>query len=87
MSDSYSRSSTLNEEEQREIPQQRFPRAGYWFNMLPTDPFIHGVKNMPPQQILPHPFCVPGTGSQSAISAVCHCFKYYYLNSAECWSH
>ncbi|KAG2365133.1 hypothetical protein BDR07DRAFT_1399939, partial [Suillus spraguei] len=28
----YSQSSTLNEEEQRGILQQRFPRAGYWFN-------------------------------------------------------
>ncbi|KAG2355657.1 hypothetical protein BDR07DRAFT_1492954 [Suillus spraguei] len=47
MSDSsYSQSSTLNEEEQREILQQRFPLAGYWFNMLPTHPFIHGVENM-----------------------------------------
>jgi hypothetical protein len=27
--------------------QRRFPRAGYWFNMLPTHPFIHGNENMP----------------------------------------
>src|SRR6267154_2241509 len=57
MSDSsYSQSPALNEEEQQEILQQRFPHAGYWFNMLPTHPFIHGVENIPPQPTLPRPF-------------------------------
>ncbi|KAI0055787.1 hypothetical protein BV25DRAFT_1921523 [Artomyces pyxidatus] len=27
--------------------QRRFPRAGYWFNVLPTHPFIHGPGGLP----------------------------------------
>lgn len=27
--------------------QRRFPRAGYWFGMLPTHPFIHGSQGAP----------------------------------------
>ncbi|KAJ8582876.1 hypothetical protein M405DRAFT_846184 [Rhizopogon salebrosus TDB-379] len=30
--------------QQRELLEHRFPRAGYWFNMLPTHPFIHGIN-------------------------------------------
>ncbi|KAG2360615.1 hypothetical protein BDR07DRAFT_138743 [Suillus spraguei] len=84
MSDSnYSQSFTLNEEEQRGILQQRFPRAGYWFNMLPTHSFIHVVENMPPQQILTHLCCVPAPAAESA---VCHCFRYHCLDFVEYWS-
>ncbi|KDQ51433.1 hypothetical protein JAAARDRAFT_50724 [Jaapia argillacea MUCL 33604] len=37
--------------------QAHFPRAGYWFNVLPQHPFIHGpAVNQPPQpQFLPPP--------------------------------
>ncbi|KAG2352852.1 hypothetical protein BDR07DRAFT_1435873 [Suillus spraguei] len=33
--------------------------------MLPTHSFIHVVENMPPQQILTHPFCVPAPSQRS----------------------
>jgi hypothetical protein len=29
---------------QRESLERCYPRAGYWFSMLPTHPFIHGVN-------------------------------------------
>jgi hypothetical protein len=29
--------------QQRELLERHFPRAGYWFNMLPMHPFIHGI--------------------------------------------
>jgi len=28
--------------QQRELLERHYPRTGYWFNMLPTHPFIHG---------------------------------------------
>jgi hypothetical protein len=30
------------DDEQRQLLENRYPRAGYWFNMLPIHPFIHG---------------------------------------------
>src|SRR5437879_4578757 len=38
--------SSLNHN-QRELLERRYPRAGYWFNTLPTHPFIHGVNASP----------------------------------------
>ncbi|KAG1771527.1 hypothetical protein EDD22DRAFT_947961 [Suillus occidentalis] len=30
------------DDEQRQLLENHYPRTGYWFNMLPTHPFIHG---------------------------------------------
>ncbi|KAG1732555.1 hypothetical protein EDB19DRAFT_1911944 [Suillus lakei] len=57
MSDSsHSQSPNCSEEEQREMLQHCFPHAGYWFNMLPTHPFIHGIENIPPPPSTPPPY-------------------------------
>jgi len=43
MSDSNSNpQDTPSTDEYRELLQRCFPRAGYWLNLLPTHPFIHG---------------------------------------------
>ncbi|KAG2749318.1 hypothetical protein P692DRAFT_20732641 [Suillus brevipes Sb2] len=32
------------DDEQHQLLENRYPRAGYWFNMLPTHPFVHGSQ-------------------------------------------
>lgn len=38
---------TSSSDEYHDLLQRRFPRAGYWLNLLPTHPFIHG-PGVPP---------------------------------------
>ena len=38
---------TPSTDEYHDLLQRRFPRAGYWLNLLPTHPFIHG-PGVPP---------------------------------------
>ncbi|KAG1905524.1 uncharacterized protein F5891DRAFT_1183466 [Suillus fuscotomentosus] len=51
--------SCLINADQREILEHHYPCAGYWFNMLPTHPFIHGPPSQPSQTQFQGPVSMP----------------------------
>ncbi|KAG1744455.1 hypothetical protein EDB19DRAFT_1906696 [Suillus lakei] len=56
--DSPSLSPSLINKDQCEVFERHYPRASYWFNILPTHPFIHGPA-MPSQTQLQGPAVPP----------------------------